>query len=552
MKHFDKNYLLILIAAILLMLPLANNLYFYGHDTGYHIANIIAISKNLSFNNLLNLKILPIIAGNFGYGACLFYPELSHIIAAFIYKIFNLTVFNTLKITDFLIILLSGIFMYKFMKTITKNNKLSLISTLFYITAPYKLYDLFVRDSLAESFIFIFIPLVFLSVYYLLNNEHKKFYLSFVIGYVGLINSHLVMSIYVTIFLSVILLINFKKIWNKKTMMHFIIATITVLLICLPFIIPLLTHKFNGSYVVFEKDAMANRFGVHGNGLNPLQYFVGTSKSGYHFINIVLLILVIYLIRNLKKLHKLKELITNDYLFCVGFVCAILGLWMSSLAFPWFIMPNTLLMIQFPWRLGTLSTFGLSILSFYALDSLKTKQNTIIILSVISCLIVSLFCIYNQEYSNITTDDYDLSTIGMGWQYEYLPVNTNNNIDYFNNRSNEVLASDDAKVKILEDNTPYLKFSVETDSQTTLELPRLYYIGYQIKAIYNDGEEILDYKENDNGFIEINISKDAIIEVDYQGTIPAKIGNKISIITIFAFLVLIIFKRGDKVEKRSS
>jgi hypothetical protein len=550
MKKFDKFYFFLLIVAIFLMTPLINNLYFYGHDTGYHISNILAISENLSFSNLLTLKIFPNIANNFGYGAGLFYPELSHITAAIIYKIFtplNITVFNAMKITDFIIILLSGIFMYHFMKTATKNNKLSFVATLFYMTAPYKLYDYIVRNALAESFVFVFLPIIFLSIYYLLNNDYKKFYFNFVIGYVGLINSHLVMTIYVTIFLAIILLVNFKKFMNKKTIIWFIVASITALLICLPFIIPLLTHKLNGSYVVFQDGSMANPAGVYGNGLNPLQYFIGWhSDIGYHFINYVALGLIIYLFIKLKKAKKLKEKFQTDFLFSAGVICTILGIWMSSLAFPWVIMPNFLLMIQFPWRLGTLTSFGISILSFYALDTLKAKQKLLIKLSVISCILIAAFCIFTQEFSYITTANYDLSDIGMGWQKEYLPVNTNDNLDYFNNRSDEVLVkSGNATINVLENNTPYLKFSVETDNNTTLELPRLYYIGYEIKAIYEDSEEILEYQENDNGFIEININKNAIIEVDYKGTKYQKVGNTISIFTTLLFGIYIVFKRGE-------
>jgi hypothetical protein len=433
------------------------------------------------------------------------------------------------------------------MKVVTKKENLSFIATLFYLTAPYKLYDYIVRDALAESLVFIFIPIIFLSVYYLLNKNYKKFYFNFIIGYVGIINSHLVMTIYVTIFLAIILLFNYKKFFTKDLIIRFIIASITVLLICLPFIIPLVTHKLNGSYVVFQDGAMANRIGVHGNGLNPLQYLIGSHENiGYHFINIVALCLVVSFLIKLHKEKKLKEVFKKDFIFSIGLICTILGIWMSSLAFPWVIMPNFLLMIQFPWRLGTLTAFGVSILSFYALDYYKEKQKILIKLSIISCILVSIFCLFTQNYSRITIDDYDISDIGMGWQKEYLPVNANQNIDYLNNRSDDVLiTSGSATIDNLENKTPFLKFNITTTDNVTLELPRLYYIGYEIKAIYEDSEEILDYQENNNGFIEINVNKNAIIEVDYKGTKEEIIGNIISVITTILFGIYIIFKRGE-------
>lgn len=547
----DKFYIFIFVVSVLLMLPLMNNLYFEGHDTGYHIANVLAISENLNFHNLLYLKIFPIIANNFGYGAGIFYPQLSHIVAAFFYNIFPISVFTSMKLTNFVVIFLSGIFMYKFMKTITKNNTLSFVASLFYITAPYKLYDYIVRDALAESFVFVFLPLIFLGVYYLLNKNKKGFYLFFVVGYIGLIHSHLVLTIYTTIFLFLILLTHIKTVWNKDIIKHLIFATLIVLCICLPFIIPLVIHKLYGSYVVFSKDAMANAYGVYGSGLS-YQFLIGyPQKIGFHFINYVALGLVIYLFIKLWKEKKFKEKIKNDFLFTVGLLCTVLGIWMSSLLFPWFLLPDFLLMIQFPWRLGTFTAFGVSILSCYALNSCKRKvffKN----LSIVSCILVAAFCLFTQHFSYITENNYNIPEIGMGWQKEYLPTNTKANIEYLRERSDEVLVVDgSATVEEIINDTPYLKFQVKDVSNCTLELPRLYYLGYEILAKTREGEKHLTYQENKNGFIEIKIEKDAIIEMKYTGTKFQRLGNFINSLTLVGYFIIILFIRGEKHGKRS-
>ncbi len=547
----DKYYFLILIISLFLMLPLINDLYFEGHDTGYHIANILAISDNLSYHNIFNLKIFSTIANNFGYGAGIFYPQLSHVIAAFFYKILlplNISVFTSLKLTNFVIIFLSGIFMYRFIKLVTKNNKISFISTLFYLTMPYKIYDYLVRDAIAESFVFVFIPIIFLSIYYLFNKQYKKFYVNFIIGYVGLINSHLVMTIYTTLILFIVLISQTNKFWNKEVIKKCFISTIIVLLICLPFIIPLLTHKLNGSYVVFDNNSMANSFGVYGNGLNIFHYFIGWPINiGYHFLNYIALYLVLYLLKKLIKEKKLRKKIKDDYLFATGFICTILGIWMSSLLFPWFLMPNFLLMIQFPWRLGTFTSFGIVILCYYALLEMKSAQRRRTIkLSVISCILIALFCMFCQSYKELTINDYNLSELGMGWQSEYLPINAKKNKEYLNNRGEDIVViAGIAEVTNIVSDIPYLKFNVESESQVVLELPRLYYLGYEIKASYDGKEEIISYIENKNGFIEINLEKSAIIEVNYTGTKETKIGTIISLITIIGFGIFIIFKKGE-------
>lgn len=539
----DKYYFFIFLISIFLLFPLLSNNYFYGHDTGFHVANVLSFIKNLQWSNIANLKILPFIANNFGYGTNIFYPNLPHFITALIYKYTPGTIFTSIKITDFLLNFLSGITMYTFMKTITKHKNLSFIATLFYITAPYKIYDYLYRDALVESFVFVFLPLIFLGIYYLFHNQSKKFYFYFVLGYVGLLNSHLVMSIYVTLFLSIFLIFHFKKVWNKKTILRLLCATFLVILISLPFLIPLFTHLLNGNYVAFTKGEMSNRFGVYGNALFLFQFLLGGKKIGFHMLNWVALGLVIYLLYELKKRHKFKEKLQNDFLFCLGVICTCLGIWFSSHLFPWFLMPNFLLMIQFPYRLGVLTCFGLSILSYYALNELKSKK--VLALCIFSCFLFAILPILMQTYHKEDLSYYDLSQVGMGYQEEYLPMNAKNHIDYFHNRSTEILVVDgNADISIIEDSTPNLRFKITNTNYAKLELPRLYYLGYTIKMMgYNGESTFLNYKENQYGFIEMEANQEAIIEVTYENTTLGRVGNKISLFTVGLFAIYLIIKK---------
>ena len=150
---------------------------------------------------------------------------------------------------------------------------------------------------------------------------------------------------------------------------------------------------------------------------------------------------------------------------------------------------------------------------------------------------------YNQNYKYLTTDDYDLSQIGMGWQSEYLPTRALKNIEYLNTRSEEIKIMDGrGTIKNIVQNTPDLTFKATNISNATIELPRLYYFGYQIIAKYENSEEKIKYHENKNGFIEINLEKDAIIEVTYTGTKLSRLGNSISCLTMIVFIFFILIK----------
>lgn len=545
-SKIDKYYFFLFIISIVLLFPLLNHNYFYGHDTGFHIANIVSLSEQLNWSNLFHLKILPIIANNFGYGTNIFYPNLPHFITALVYKYLPGSIFTSIKITDFFLIFFSGITMYTFMKKITKNKNLSFLSTLFYMTAPYKIYDYLYRDALAESFVFVFMPLIFLGIYYLLHQQYKKFYFYFVIGYVGLLNSHLIMSIYITIFLSIFLLIHLKNIWNKETIFRLLLATFLVILISLPFLIPLFTHMLNGNYVAFTKGEMSNRFGVYGNGLFLFQFLLGWKKIGFHMINWLALGLIIYFLYKLKKENKLKKLIKSNDLFSMGFICMFLGIWLSSHLFPWFLLPNFLLMIQFPYRLGVLTSFGVSILSYFALNLWNSKK--IIVLSILSCILFASLPMVMQKYTKEDLNFYNFSSVGMGYQEEYLPIRAKYNKEYFEHRNAEVLLLEgNADIQIIYNDTPDLTFTVKNTNYARLELPRLYYLGYTIKTNNKNGDRTyLEYQESTNGFIEIEVEEDATIEVTYENTKLGRIGTNISIVTLFIFLIYLLIKKEKK------
>ena len=84
--------------------------------------------------------------------------------------------------------------------------------------------------------------------------------------------------------------------------------------------------------------------------------------------------------------------------------------------------------------------------------------------------------------------------------------------------------------------TPVLIFDIETEG-AKIELPRLYYLGYDIKL----NSKQLSYKENKNGFIELYVKESGTITVKYAGTTGYKValalfvGSVIIIIGYFVF-----------------
>lgn len=112
---------------------------------------------------------------------------------------------------------------------------------------------------------------------------------------------------------------------------------------------------------------------------------------------------------------------------------------------------------------------------------------------------------------------------------------------YISNRSYDAIILS-GNINITEQNkngsNMIIKYN-QADNNTTLELPYIFYPGYNIKI---NGEKI-EYTESENGFIQINLKEkeSGEVNVKYTGTILAIISWWISLISFVIFIIYNIF-----------
>ena len=171
-----KYFLIILIAAIIISFPLLkDNINVYFDDGIQHIGR--AYETYLEIQNKGNPKILSNLTNGFGYSWDLFYGPLSTTLIL-ITKLISGTFINSYKLVLFIGILISGITMYKFVSNLTKNEITGTIAGVLYMTMPYHLNDMYIRNALGEFLSYIFIPLVFLGMYKLFSKEKGEWILT--------------------------------------------------------------------------------------------------------------------------------------------------------------------------------------------------------------------------------------------------------------------------------------------------------------------------------------------------------------------------------------
>lgn len=553
-KILINPYFILFGITFLIMLPFTmSGKYVSGDDTNFHMSNIYMLYNKIIQGNIFS-QILPGIAKDFGYATGIFYPRLAHVCSAIFTIIFNGNVVYALKVVHFIVYYISSIMMYKLVNRIFKNKFVSLIAGIFYITFPYSITEVFTRNAIAESFVFIFTPMIILGLYELFYGDKKKFYLWFILGYIGIINSHLVLSVYFTALVFIYLLLNIKKVFNKENFKALVISSVLILLISLPFIIPLLEHKALGTYCVFESEEMSDRGTIVSSTLSIREFFEQKPCERFsnirYYLNLLGFSLAFYAIMFNKSILKTYEQ-RNFFKFLL--ILTLVIVFLMCYFCPWRIFPKIMIMIQFVWRLETILVLSLSILAAMALKNINSKKIKILCLLIV--ILFNGFTVYKAydfnrfEYKKIK--DIDISDYGMGWQKEYLPMQTKNNIEYFENRNQDIIIKDgNADINILENNTPYLKAEIKNiESETTIELPRIYYLGYEAKLMENETITKLELHINDNGFIETKINSNGILVLEYKGTLANKIANYIAIITIIGILIYLIIRFYKKKEK---
>lgn len=369
-KYFHVMACVVLaIVAALVLLPFGVSEKQSGHDLRYHFNVIRALSVAWEQGSFFS-KIMECIGGDYGYGTGLFYSAIPAGLCVLLMKTLHLPIMGALYAEFLLLFASSAITVYFFLRRAFKSNALAMIGGALYLLYPYFLWDLYVRFAFTEIFLMLAMPLIVWGVYELLYRQNPRAFLPlFIAGYTVAIFSHLTMSVYITIFLAIWLLIDCKRTFKGKNLLYFAIAAGIVLLITASYYLPMLVN-----YGVTETSGMSK---------TPEQMETNTKK---YFTEYILML---------------------DYAFVVG-IGFLYALWYAFLAkkkrtagktallvssvliaftfthfFPWQYMPNFLRMIQYTFRVlllgGVISVVQICVLIKEVLLTLPEKKEDEII-----------------------------------------------------------------------------------------------------------------------------------------------------------------------------
>lgn len=224
--------------------------------------------------------------------------------------------------------------------------------------------------------------------------------------------------------------------------------------------------------------------------------------------------------------------------------------------FPWKIIIKVikqLAAIQLAWRLYLFATLFLSISGGIVIlrycKNIKTRikiSSIILVLSIFACSI-NMFAQYLfygivkvKGLHDVSIDPY---RIGLG---EYLPEGTDKNEFY--ERGDIITSNNNIEVKFERKGTNLdIEFSNNYYDDTYIELPLIYYLGYEVDYYNGDKKDILPISKGSNNIIRVDLQgyDEGKILVNYKGTRLQKITQYISGISLILFIIYLFYSNNN-------
>jgi len=482
----------------------------------------------------------------FGYSWNLFYSPISAYLPL-LFILIGCSYIGSIKCFLFLMVFLSGITMYHFIYKVTSNRGMAVIGAMLYMMMPYHINDVYNRVAIAEVASFVFLPMVFHGIYKVL---HKETIAVLVIGAVGMLLSHTVLTMYTAIMAAIYLLVSIPKtdktIWKKITT-----STLLILLLTSFYWEPLLESKLATQYEVFKPGRMSSLVALqqqensYVDKIQPVDLLMDYhNPMGSYSLNILCIIGGLSTVLCIKKVKTVPYKTIYWTFLGMGMVC----LGMSLAIFPFEKLPEILKLLQFRFRM---LEFVALFFSFIAAINLHLvikeigKKETIAMGIMIVIVAVPVIHRWSRVEKNVPAEETYWPAVAVTEKtgrvhagcasFEYLPSKAFENRAYIVERSKEPeIVAGSATIQNFQKEQSKATFQVQSEEGATIELPYIYYIGYQITMEAENGKQTLQPTESSNGFLQIQVphTSKAHISIGYTGTTAMKIAYFTTIGTI--------------------
>lgn len=520
-----------LILSLFFLLPLFNHVLPLEHDTLFHLSRIEGYAQALKKWDFFPIMYQHKNMG-YGYPIPLFYPEIFLLIPSILYNL-NFPLIISYKIALFLATFFSSLSIMFAINRLSTDKYSPYLASILYIFNNYRISDAYVRSALGEIYAFIFLPLLFVGIYEFFYKDFNHIHY-LIIGFCGLLLSHLI-SFYMAIILFILFLfLNIKKM-TKKAMIQLSLAASISIAISAYFLFPLLEQLLSQSfYLSHTSPDFLKQFALY-----PWQYFSNTTVFGLGSNDLprdqIMCLNIGIALSFLPWLALFqKPNIFRKHCFLLGLVFLLF----TSIFIPFDLVP-WLSVIQFPWRLLTIVV---TCMIFVATWQPKVPEKVVIIVSLVLLGegIFHILPVQNRPFviNNTTTyqDIIDGSIIDPFYAATFMRVEIaagdylpSNSMDFrelsgcVTTLNNEIITCD------INRGYNQLQFAASANQQVLL--PLSYYKGYIITTSLN--ERIIPY--NEHGLVSFTLTDATQYTCTFKRSFIGQISLLVSFIACFLY-----------------
>jgi len=596
-----KNFIpiaLILISSLIISFPLFKPGLYQMHDD-QHVARLYLFDKSLK-EGQFPVRWVDELGFGFGYPLFVFYPPFVYMLGE-VFHLLGLGFIDSVKLVFFFSIFLSGLAMFVLAKELW-GKLAGLTSAMFYMILPYRAVDVYVRGALAESFSFVWLPLILWSFYKLSNLQEQsdyklsnlqersdfKLYRGKSANYILLSATFLalLMITHNLIFLPFMLILPmylfflFLKASDKKLFtVNCLLSTVLALGLSAFFWIPAIFEK---KYILVDQLLLTNLadFRIHFVYLQQLWNWTwgfGGSAAGLadgisfkigklHILaSVATFVLATVLLKKNRGFSKLSTF--NLQLSTVFFFLFILSAFMTTAysKIIWELFPP-LAYLQFPWRFLIFTGLFSSALAGALIYLLRVTIFRLLAFFVLIILLLlsNLKLFKPQNYRLDLTDEKATSYDVIAWDvsktsFEYVPKGVELKKDELGNQIINITKMELPLDKI--DVTPKttaiynqeyssskIKFDMDASDRTTVKANIFSFPGWNLKV---DGKPTSFSDNNPLKLITFEVSQGMHeITLEFAGTFMRNLANFISFITMLVIISSSLYLKLLKIKTK--
>jgi hypothetical protein len=470
-----------------------------------------------------------------GYGEPLFnfYAQLPYSLTEK-FIILGFSLLDSAKIVYILSLVLSGFAMFVYARRVWGQLG-GLISAVFYVYAPYRAVDVWVRGALPEALAFILYPLILLFLDRYLESKKLSLLLCFSLALALLINIHNLSFLMFVPFLGIYWLVKSLAHNHLSSFWALTMAGIFSVLLSAFYLLPVIFESslvtlgqtvkdYYDFHIHFTtlRELFVSRFWGYGASLWA-QKFLSVSVGHLHWL--IPVFLSIYILMR----KKLNQITGYCLLFTVlGFLALFLTHGKSS--FIWNLIP-VMKYIQFPWRFLSIAVLFLSLASGYCVHLFSQKLAPLL-------LVLLLLLNYgffrpdiwrdisdSEQFSGSLWDEARSSSLTDFWPKVGIPP-----VNFA--PANPEFSLGEGSAIISQKWSQASRYLIKVDSPLALiKLPQVYFPGW----IVSESGKIIPASTDSLGRISVNLpSGEHDLYLKFVNTPIRSLGNYISLLALFS------------------